>query len=90
VKSETTFVQLVESIQNAHSGLTAQAGRAVNISLTLRNWLIGYYIAEYEWKIIRAVENEGKKSRELATALKESMALLKERRSALITAAVTG
>jgi len=48
VKSETTFVQLVESIQNAHSELTAQAGRAVNISLTLRNWLIGYYIAEYE------------------------------------------
>jgi predicted nuclease of restriction endonuclease-like (RecB) superfamily len=31
-----------------HEELSAQAGRAVNISLTLRNWLIGYYIAEYE------------------------------------------
>jgi type I restriction enzyme S subunit len=41
-------------------------------------------------KIVRAVEVEGKKSRELATALNESIALLKERRSALITAAVTG
>ncbi len=28
--------------------VTAQAGRAVNISLTLRNWMIGCYIREYE------------------------------------------
>jgi predicted nuclease of restriction endonuclease-like (RecB) superfamily len=28
--------------------MSAQAGRAVNISLTLRNWLIGCYIQEYE------------------------------------------
>jgi DUF1016 N-terminal domain len=28
--------------------MAAQAGRAVNVSLTLRNWLIGCYIAEYE------------------------------------------
>jgi hypothetical protein len=48
VKSETTFVQLIESIQSVHRELVAQAGRAVNISLTLRNWLIGHYIAEYE------------------------------------------
>ncbi|WP_141699105.1 restriction endonuclease subunit S [Candidatus Thiosymbion oneisti] len=41
-------------------------------------------------EIVKAVEGEGKKGRELAAALKESMALLKERRSALITAAVTG
>ena len=31
-----------------HQRLTAQAGRAVNVSLTLRNWLIGGYIAEFE------------------------------------------
>ena len=42
------FLQLVESIQSTHRELLAQAGKAVNISLTLRNWLIGYYIAEYE------------------------------------------
>lgn len=48
MKSESTFAQLVESIQNTHAELIKQAGRAVNISLTLRNWLIGYYIAEYE------------------------------------------
>jgi type I restriction enzyme, R subunit len=28
--------------------LRAQAGRAINVSLTLRNWLIGAYISEYE------------------------------------------
>ncbi|MEA3275794.1 MAG: hypothetical protein U9Q81_11000 [Pseudomonadota bacterium] len=43
-----------------------------------------------QWEIVRAVEDEGKKSRELAAELRESMAMLKERRSALITAAVTG
>lgn len=42
------FQQLVRNIHNIHDELTAQASRAVNISLTLRNWLIGCYIAEYE------------------------------------------
>jgi len=41
-------------------------------------------------EIVSAVEIEGTKGRELAMALKESIVLLKERRSALITAAVTG
>jgi len=43
-----TFEQLISSIRHVHDQLTAQAGRAVNISLTLRNWAIGYYIHEYE------------------------------------------
>ena len=43
-----------------------------------------------QWEIVSVVEKEGKKSRELAAALDESMSLLKERRAALITAAVTG
>jgi predicted nuclease of restriction endonuclease-like (RecB) superfamily len=43
-----TFDSLVQSIRQVHDQLAAQAGRAVNISLTLRNWLIGLYIAEYE------------------------------------------
>lgn len=42
------FQQLVGMIRNIHDELTAQASRAVNVSLTLRNWLIGCYIAEYE------------------------------------------
>lgn len=43
-----TFDSLVQSIRQVHDQLAAQAGQAVNISLTLRNWLIGLYIAEYE------------------------------------------
>jgi predicted nuclease of restriction endonuclease-like (RecB) superfamily len=42
------FEKLVGVIRQAHEELAAQAGRAVNISLTLRNWLVGCYIAEYE------------------------------------------
>jgi len=43
-----TFEQLISSIRQAHEQLAAQAGRAVNISLTIRNWIIGHYIHEYE------------------------------------------
>jgi hypothetical protein len=42
------FEKLVGAIQQVHAELTAQASRAVNVSLTLRNWMIGCYINEYE------------------------------------------
>ena len=42
------FSALVAAIRQAHEYMAAQAGRAVNISLTLRNWVIGCYIREYE------------------------------------------
>jgi uncharacterized protein DUF1016 len=48
VNNELTFDHLVDSIRQVHKQLAAQAGRAVNISLTLRNWVIGCYIREYE------------------------------------------
>lgn len=48
MEDERTFAGLIQSIQAAHRELAAQAGKAVNISLTLRNWLIGHYIEEYE------------------------------------------
>jgi predicted nuclease of restriction endonuclease-like (RecB) superfamily len=43
-----SFKQLVGAIGQIHSDLAAHAGRAVNMSLTIRNWFIGAYIAEYE------------------------------------------
>lgn len=43
-----SFERLVTAIGQAHAELAAQASRAVNASLTLRNWLIGFHIAEYE------------------------------------------
>ena len=47
-KIDLTFDHLVASIRQVHKQLASQAGRAVNISLTLRNWAIGCYIREYE------------------------------------------
>jgi predicted nuclease of restriction endonuclease-like (RecB) superfamily len=42
------FSHLVVAIQQTHVVLADQAAKAVNISLTLRNWVFGYYIREYE------------------------------------------
>jgi hypothetical protein len=42
------FKKLVSTIQQVHNQLSDHASRAVNTSLTLRNWLIGLYIREYE------------------------------------------
>ena len=42
------FSALVGAIRKVDQDLTALAGRrAVNVTLTLRNWLIGSHIAEY-------------------------------------------
>ena len=48
--SKLTFNELVASIQEVHEQLAAQASKAVNVSLTLRNWAIGCYLREYEQK----------------------------------------
>jgi len=42
------FSDLVKSISYVHNQMAVQAGKAVNISLTLRNWMIGLHIAEFE------------------------------------------
>lgn len=42
------FEYLVDTISNTHSHFQQQASKAINISLTLRNWLIGFYIVEFE------------------------------------------
>lgn len=42
------FELLVNTIQQTHSQLQASAIRSVNKHLTIRNWLIGFYIVEFE------------------------------------------
>ena len=42
------FESLVGHINHVQDALQAQAAHAVNLSLTARNWLVGYYIVEYE------------------------------------------
>ena len=38
----------METIREIHERIAAIVGRAVNVGLTVRNWLIGWYIREYE------------------------------------------
>ncbi len=47
-KQEMNFNGLVAAIQQIHAKLSKQASFAVNASLTMRNWFVGYYIQEYE------------------------------------------
>jgi len=42
------FDDLVNAIKDADSALVTRATKAVNVSLTMRNWLIGHHIAGYE------------------------------------------
>lgn len=42
------FNQLINIISETHSTLQQKAASAVNQSLTVRNWLIGFYIVEFE------------------------------------------
>ena len=42
------FETLVNKIQSANFHLQQNAIKAVNIHLTIRNWLIGFYIIEFE------------------------------------------
>ncbi|MCX7098333.1 MAG: DUF1016 N-terminal domain-containing protein [Methylococcales bacterium] len=43
-----SFTSLIETIQQTHLSFRDQSVKAVNIGLTLRNWLIGFYIVEFE------------------------------------------
>lgn len=42
------FDALVAVIEQTHSHFQQQAVKAVNVSLTVRNWLVGHYIVEFE------------------------------------------
>ncbi len=42
------FELLVSTIEQTHQHFQQQASKAINVSLTLRNWLTGYYIVEFE------------------------------------------
>ncbi len=44
------FDLLVNSVKETHVGFQKQAAKSINLTLTLRNWLIGYYIVEFEQK----------------------------------------
>ena len=49
-KKEITFDELVQAVIVTSEGSQASALKAINRMLTMRNWLIGYYIVEFEQK----------------------------------------
>ncbi len=67
------FEILVATIEQTHKHFQQQASKAVNVSLTLRNWLIGYYIVEFEQK----GEDKAKYGEKLLTKLAEHCASIK-------------
>lgn len=68
---QLSFDLLVNAISHVHTEMTAQASRAVNASLTLRNWAIGFYVEEYERKGADRVAYGDKLMDVLATSLTE-------------------
>jgi predicted nuclease of restriction endonuclease-like (RecB) superfamily len=47
-KTDLNFRSLVNALVNIHNQTKLNAAKAINISLTVRNWMMGYYIREYE------------------------------------------
>jgi len=42
------FTSLIENIKAVHETLQSSVSKAINISVTIRNWMIGYFIVEFE------------------------------------------
>jgi len=47
MNNDMTLDNLIRSLLDIHRHFIAETAKAVNMSLTLRNWLIGFYIEEY-------------------------------------------
>ena len=48
MRTDNSFENLVETTRNVHEIAHERAKGVINQSLTARNWVIGYYIVEYE------------------------------------------
>ena len=71
---------LVSSIQETNRFFQNQAQKQVNVALTLRNWLIGLYIVEYEQHGADRAEYGQKVYKEIASRLqKQGVKHLRER-----------
>jgi predicted nuclease of restriction endonuclease-like (RecB) superfamily len=64
------FTSLIYQIDQTHQTLQQNAVKAVNSHITLRNWLIGYYIVEFEQNGEDRAKYGDKLIKELAKSLK--------------------
>ena len=65
------FDSLVHTIHSVQDALQEQAAHAVNLALTARNWLIGYYIVEFEQRGEDRAEYGEQLLKKLETSLKK-------------------
>jgi predicted nuclease of restriction endonuclease-like (RecB) superfamily len=70
MNGEFQFQQLVELCQRTHEELCVRAARVVDAHLVVRNWLFGYYIAEFEQKGADRAQYGARLLRSLAESLK--------------------
>ncbi|MBQ6471232.1 MAG: hypothetical protein IJJ33_04550 [Victivallales bacterium] len=70
-KQKMTFDVLTKGIRQLHEHFAAKAKHAVNVALTLRNWFIGFYIAEYQLHGTDRAKYGDKVVATLAQALKD-------------------
>jgi hypothetical protein len=71
LKPAQDFTALVDAIRRVHEECAAAVNRTVNTTLTLRNWVIGFYIVEYEMRgADRAKYGEG-----VITALADALVI---------------
>jgi predicted nuclease of restriction endonuclease-like (RecB) superfamily len=63
------FDDVVRRIVDVNAQLRVQAARAVNLSLTLRNWMIGYYIDAFELRGSRRADYGDQLFAKLSNAL---------------------
>jgi predicted nuclease of restriction endonuclease-like (RecB) superfamily len=69
-KTVHDFASLVDAVRRVHEECAAAVNRTVNTTLTLRNWMIGFYIVGYEMRgADRAKYGEG-----VITALADALA----------------
>ena len=48
IVKQQNFDQLIDNVCQTHNALQENARNVVNQNLTIRNWLVGYYIVEFE------------------------------------------
>ena len=66
------FNQLISAIETTHHSMQGQAAQSVNTALTLRNWLIGYYIVEFEQQGKGRAEYGGKTLKAISDKLSKT------------------
>ena len=69
IQKRQNFDQLIDSICQTHSVLQENAKKAINQNLTIRNWLVGCYIVEYE----QNGEDRAKYGEQLINAMSKSI-----------------